>query len=319
MICPNCGKDAGDAKFCPECGAPISTQPPQPPKEGAWSGVVPEEPKKKKKGGCLKIGLIVLAVFVVLGIIGGACGDTTTEGGEDTVPASASDGFMEGVEEGFQPESSQPEVAAATVGEENALKSAANYLAFTAFSYEGLIGQLEYEGFTHEEAVFAADNCGADWNEQALASAENYLSFSAFSYTGLINQLEYEQFTTEQATYAADNCGADWNEQAARSAETYMELMSFSREGLIDQLEYEGFTAEQAAYGADSVYGTSTENNPTSAQVTASVSPSQGEVWVAGSGSKYHNDPDCSNMKSPRAISLDEAIAMGLEPCKKCY
>ncbi len=78
-----------------------------------------------------------------------------------------------------------------------------------AFSYEGLIGQLEYEGYTTEEATYGADNCGADWNEQALLSAQNYLEVSAFSYAGLIEQLEYEKFTTEQATYGADNCGAD--------------------------------------------------------------------------------------------------------------
>lgn len=138
-----------------------------------------------------------------------------------------------------------------TTGQRNALKSAKDYLDFTAFSYEGLVDQLEYEKYSHEDAVYAADNCGADWNEQALKSAKNYLSFTAFSYTGLIQQLEYEQFTKEQATYGADNCGADWNEQAAKSAEDYLSMMSFSKDGLIEQLEYEGFTHEQAVYGAE--------------------------------------------------------------------
>lgn len=140
-----------------------------------------------------------------------------------------------------------------TLGQKNALSSAESYLLFMAFSYEGLIGQLEFEGYTHEEAVFAADNCGADWNQQALKSAKSYLDFSAFSYQGLINQLEFEKYTTEQATYAADNCGADWNEQAAKQAASYLELMSFSKEGLIDQLKFEGFTDEQAAYGVQAV------------------------------------------------------------------
>lgn len=138
-----------------------------------------------------------------------------------------------------------------TTGQENALKSAKDYLGFNAFSYEGLIEQLEYEKYSHEDAVYAADNCGANWDEQALKSAKNYLSFSAFSYSGLVRQLEHEKFTTEQATYAVDNCGADWNEQAAKSAENYLSMMSFSKDGLIEQLEYEGFTHEQAAYGAE--------------------------------------------------------------------
>ncbi len=138
-----------------------------------------------------------------------------------------------------------------TTGQKNALKSAKDYLSFTAFSRDGLIDQLEYEKYSTEEATYAADNCGADWNEQALKSAENYLSFTAFSYKGLIDQLEYEKYTKEQATFAADNCGADWNEQAAKSAKNYLEITSFSKDGLIDQLEFEGYTHEQAVYGAE--------------------------------------------------------------------
>ena len=140
-----------------------------------------------------------------------------------------------------------------TVSQQNALESAQSYLKFSHFSYTGLIDQLEYEEFSTEDATWAADNCGADWNEQALGSARDYLEFSAFSYTGLIGQLEYEGFTSEQATYAADNCGADWNEQAAKSAQSYLDFSSFSRNGLIEQLEYEGFTSEQATYGVDAV------------------------------------------------------------------
>ena len=61
----------------------------------------------------------------------------------------------------------------ATTGEKNALKKAQSYLSFSAFSYNGLIGQLEYEQYSHDEAVYAADNCGADWNEQAVAKAKS--------------------------------------------------------------------------------------------------------------------------------------------------
>ena len=88
-----------------------------------------------------------------------------------------------------------------TVGEQNALKSAKDYLKISAFSYDGLVEQLEYEGFEHDEAVYAADNCGADWNEQAYKSAKEYLEFDSFSRSGLIEQLEYEGFTKEQAEY----------------------------------------------------------------------------------------------------------------------
>jgi hypothetical protein len=137
------------------------------------------------------------------------------------------------------------------VEKEQALKSAISYLKYSSFSYEGLLEQLEYEKFTHEQAVYGADNCGANWFEQALKSAKSYLKYSSFSYEGLIEQLEYEKFTHEQAVYGADNCGANWFEQADKSAASYLKYSSFSYEGLIEQLEYEMFTHEQAVYGAE--------------------------------------------------------------------
>ncbi len=94
-----------------------------------------------------------------------------------------------------------------TTGQANALKQAKSYLDFSAFSYTGLIEQLEYEQYSHEDAVFAVDNCGADWDEQAVKKAKSYLEFSSFSKDGLIEQLEYEGFTHEQAVYAAEANG----------------------------------------------------------------------------------------------------------------
>lgn len=94
-----------------------------------------------------------------------------------------------------------------SLGQKNALKSARDYLNYSAFSYSGLIDQLEYEGFSTEEATYAADHCGADWNEQAAKSAKEYLNYSSFSRSGLIDQLEYEGFTNEQAKYGVAAVG----------------------------------------------------------------------------------------------------------------
>lgn len=141
----------------------------------------------------------------------------------------------------------------ATLGMKNALETAKGYIEYSEFSYLGLIEQLEFEGYSNEEATYGADNCGADWTEQALLSAISYIDYSSFSYQGLVEQLEYEKFTHEQAVYGADNCGADWNEQAALTAQSYLDYSSFSRQELLDQLLYEGFTAEQAEYGVTAV------------------------------------------------------------------
>ena len=146
-----------------------------------------------------------------------------------------------------------PPVSRTTVDEDNALEQALSYLRTSSFSYTGLIEQLEYHGYTHDEAVYAADNCGANWYEQSLKATQSYLRTSAFSYNSLVEQLEFAGYSHDEAVYGADNCGADWNEQAAKSAQSYISVMSFSREELISQLEYSGFTPEQAAYGASAV------------------------------------------------------------------
>lgn len=95
----------------------------------------------------------------------------------------------------------------ATVSQQNAVKKAKSYLNFTAFSRKGLIEQLEFEGFTHDDAVYGVDNVGADWNEQAVKKAKSYLDFTAFSRKGLIEQLEFEGFTHEQAVYGTEQNG----------------------------------------------------------------------------------------------------------------
>lgn len=211
-----------------------------------------DEQKKPKKPITKRWWFWVIVVVLALGVIGSAMGggDTKETPEPDATPSESVETEAPTTNSQEEPEAPEDDL---TLGQRNALDKAASYLSFTAFSYGGLIDQLEYEGFSLEEATFAADNCGADWNEQALLKAQSYLETTAFSYSGLIGQLEYEQFTTEQATYGADNCGADWNEQAAKKAQSYLDYSSFSRDGLIDQLLYEGFTQEQAEYGVSAV------------------------------------------------------------------
>lgn len=91
-----------------------------------------------------------------------------------------------------------------TSSQRNALTKAESYLKHSAFSYSGLIEQLEFEGYSTEDATYAVDHCGADWKEQAVKKAKSYLKHSSFSESGLIDQLEYEGFTHEQAVYGAE-------------------------------------------------------------------------------------------------------------------
>ena len=136
-------------------------------------------------------------------------------------------------------------------GNQNAVERAKQYLRTTSFSHDGLVKQLEYEGFSHEDATYGADACGADWMEQAVLKAKQYLQTTAFSESGLVDQLVYEGFTQDEAEHGVSLCGANWMEQAVKKARQYQSFSSLSYSRLVEQLEYEGFTHEQAVYGAD--------------------------------------------------------------------
>ena len=146
--CPVCGKSISDkAVSCPGCGHPVQQ--------------VSEVPLAKKSGG--KKAIAFVAIFAVLLCVVWAffdsqqnkrISDSFDYGGSNYVPKTGNAGALE------QPKS---------------------YIRSSAFSYTGLIEQLEYHGFSSSEAQYGADNCGADWKEQALRNAKSYLSSSAFS------------------------------------------------------------------------------------------------------------------------------------------
>lgn len=94
-----------------------------------------------------------------------------------------------------------------TKSQENALKQAKNYLETMPFSAKGLLDQLEFEGYSHDDALFAVSNCGADWNTQAALKAKSYLETMPFSRQSLIDQLLFEGFTQEQAEYGVSAIG----------------------------------------------------------------------------------------------------------------
>ena len=94
-----------------------------------------------------------------------------------------------------------------TLSQKNAIKKANSYLDYGAFSKSGLVKQLEYEGFSNDDATYAVSQITVDWKEQAVEKGKSYLEYTSFSKDGLIKQLEYEGFTNDEATYAVDQIG----------------------------------------------------------------------------------------------------------------
>ena len=95
----------------------------------------------------------------------------------------------------------------------NAVRSAEQYLSMTGFSRNGLIHQLSSDagdGYEISDATVAVDSLNIDWNQEAVKSAKQYLSMMGFSCKGLINQLSSsagDKYTVDQATYGAKQAG----------------------------------------------------------------------------------------------------------------
>lgn len=78
----------------------------------------------------------------------------------------------------------------------------------------------------------------------------------------------------------------------------------------------------QTSSNTSNVTTTKPTNESSSVQQNSSIvtqTPSSEMVWIPRTGSKYHRNASCSNMKDPTQVTRQEAESRGYEPCKKCY
>lgn len=98
--------------------------------------------------------------------------------------------------------------------QQNAVRSAQQYLSFMPFSREGLIRQLSAaagDGFSVADATAAVNSMNVDWYQQATRAARQYLELQGFSCQGLIRQLSSDagdRYTRSQAEHGARQAGA---------------------------------------------------------------------------------------------------------------
>lgn len=190
MFCEKCGNKTS-GRFCPNCGYDNAIN--------QW-GSFEKNKQGVKRFNDLRIEfriLIVVGFIAVATLIIAAIFSTVNKSDNPANKADNTPKQTMQANAGYSP----------TTGEKNALKSAKDYLRVMAFSRSSLINQLEFEGYTYDEAKYGADNCGANWNEQAERKAKEYLKVMSYSRSGLINQLEYEGFTTAQAEYGVQAVG----------------------------------------------------------------------------------------------------------------
>ena len=89
---------------------------------------------------------------------------------------------------------------------QNCYDQAMSYLDFMAFSRNGLIHQLQHDGYTDQAISNALDLLERDyvsWDTEALKKAQEYMETFSFSQQRLYEQLIHDGFTEEQANYGA--------------------------------------------------------------------------------------------------------------------
>lgn len=105
-------------------------------------------------------------------------------------------------------------------------------------------------------------------------------------------------------------------EKAAAEAKAKEEAEKAAAEA---QAQAEAEAAAQAQAEAESQAAAQAQAEA-EAQAAAQAQQPQGEmVWIPQTGSKYHSNSSCSNMKNPTQVTISEAQSRGYEPCKKCY
>ncbi len=97
--------------------------------------------------------------------------------------------------------------------EENAIKFVNSRLRYWGYSRQGLIYDLEDEGFSHALAVKVVDSMDINWKTQAVKAAKTKLKYFSYSRASLIEALEdYEYFDHEQAVYGAERALAGFED-----------------------------------------------------------------------------------------------------------
>lgn len=140
------------AKFCEGCGTTLPASQPVKETKSSSGGVMGWWNSQGSGVKALSIiGVCCVGLILIIGVMALITPDTTTNTTTSTSPSSSSTPATD---------TSSSSVTSATAGQEQAAKMAQSYLDTMAFSRSGLIEQLEYEGFTRQQAEYGVRTAG---------------------------------------------------------------------------------------------------------------------------------------------------------------
>jgi hypothetical protein len=151
----------------------------------------PQTPVKKKGHLVRNVGIVVGALLLV-GIGGaiassGSSNNNSTAGTTTASSPAATAGATAKATAAATAKAAPTAPAGPTLTnqQQNAVRSAREYLNFAAFSRQGLIDQLSSaygSGYSVNDATIAVDSLKVDWNAEDVQSVKSYLKLTCFSF-----------------------------------------------------------------------------------------------------------------------------------------
>lgn len=176
-------------------------------------------------------------------------------------------------------------------------------IMYTPSSSTTNIGQASSPPKTEQNSTVLVDQKSKDEEEAKIAAEKKAKEEEQVKLAA-----EQKAKEEEQAKLAAEQKAKE-EEQARLAAEQKAK-----------EEEQAKLAAEQKAKENQTTATVVTPTPAVTEQVQQSPEENSSKVYIAGSGNgtKYHNNPNCSNMKNPIEVNLSD-IQNRYDPCKKCY
>lgn len=178
--------------------------------------------------------------------------------------------------------------------------------------------------FEEPQIAKALESRDFRYNAVRLARQLTASCSEAMSKEDLSRELKAAEFTDEEQAfvlkYYDESTGEMPGESAIRNKiRQEEEAKKKAEEQRKKAEEEEKKKAEEEQRRAQEAAQKAAEEAAAAAQAPSTPQTDAATVWIPRTGSKYHSNPNCSNMKSPSAVTIDQAMAWGYDRCKKCW
>lgn len=178
--------------------------------------------------------------------------------------------------------------------------------------------------FEEPQIAKALESRDFRYNAVRLARQLTASCSEAMSKEDLSRELKAAEFTDEEQAfvlkYYDESAGEMPGESAIRDKiRQEEEAKKKAEEQRKKTEEEEKKKAEEEQRRAQEAAQKAAEEAAAAAQAPSTPQTDAATVWIPHTGSKYHSNPNCSNMKSPTAVTIDQAMAWGYDRCKKCW